>query len=478
MRCSAPLTEVAALRLSIGARWTLRYAVALAISLGLFAAALFAAVSRRINREAYLVTEIHASELLESLRSQTEEHDQAVVLSWLAERIQHTVRESNPDLDLGIQYTDERGEPIASAGSLARETVPIPEDVLRGERPSALRAVNLGSEHAHVISVVTAPGGFLQVAIDTRRYAENIAFVREVIQIALPLTILLTAGAGWLLARGALTPIQRINQAARRISGSNLDESIPTSGSGDELDQLAATLNAMMTRIREGVERMRRFNANAAHELRTPLSRICGHVESILQRPRCDEEYREALQQVLTEIHGLAAGVNAMLRLSQSESGLSRVQRQRVPLGVLLEELVEFFRPLAEDRGIAIELGALAPVAVDGDGSWLRQLFSNLVDNAVKYCERGDRVHIELRQAGDSACVSVADDGPGIPTEELPEIFERFERGARQQGRPGFGLGLPLAREIARAHGGRIEVDSKPGRGATFSVWLPVSEHG
>jgi heavy metal sensor kinase len=465
------------LRLSIGARWTLRYALALAISLGLFAAGLYAAVSRRINREAYLVTEIHASELLESLRTQTEEHDRAQVLDWLAQRIEHTVKESAPDLDLGIQYTDEKGEPIASAGSLARESLPIPEDMLRGHRRSALRAVNLGSEHAHVVSVVTAPGGFLQVTIDTQRYAENVAFVREVIQIALPLTILFTAGVGWLLARGALTPIQRINQAARRISGSNLDESIPTSGSGDELDQLADTLNAMMMRIREGVERMRRFNANAAHELRTPLSRISGRVESILQRPRRDEEYREALQQVLSETHGLAAGVNAMLRLSQSESGLSREQRQRVPLELLLEELVEFFRPLAEERGIAIELGSLPPVAVDGDGSWLRQLFSNLVDNAVKYCEAGDRVRIELRRAGDSVCVSVADDGSGIPADELAEIFERFERGAGQQARAGFGLGLPLAREIARAHGGRIEVESKPGRGATFSVWLPVPEH-
>jgi two-component system OmpR family sensor kinase len=222
---------------------------------------------------------------------------------------------------------------------------------------------------------------------------------------------------------------------------------------------------------------MRRFNANAAHELRTPLSRICGRVESILQRPRRDDEYREALQQVLSEAHELAAGVNAMLRLSQSESGLSREQRQRVELGPLLETLVEFFQPFAEERGITIEAASFAPVAVDGDGSWLRQLFSNLVDNAVKYCEPGDRIRVELRRVGDEVCVSVADDGPGIPVEELLEVFERFERGAGQQGRPGFGLGLALAREIARAHGGRIDATSKPGHGATFSVWLPVSAH-
>jgi two-component system OmpR family sensor kinase len=465
------------LRLSIGARWTLRYAIAIAISLTLFAAVLYTAVARRINREAHLVTEIHASELLESLRTQSQEHDRAAVLAWLRERIERTVRESDPDLALGIQYTDERGEVIASAGSLAGEALAVPQDLLLGERGEALRAVNLGGEHAHVVSVLAAPGGFLQVAIDTRRYAENVAAVREVIELALPLTLLFTVGVGWLLARGSLAPIQRINQTARRISGSNLDESIPTRGSGDELDQLAETLNEMMARIREGVERMRRFNANAAHELRTPLSRICGRVESVLQRPRRDEEYREALQQVLLEAQELAAGVNAMLRLSQSEAGLSREQRQPVALGPLLSTLVEFFGPLAEERGITVEAGPLAPVAVAGDGAWLRQLFSNLVDNAVKYCSAGDRVRVEAERLGDEVCVRVTDDGPGIAAAELAEIFERFERGSSQQARPGFGLGLPLVREIARAHGGRIEAASEPGKGATFSVWLPICAH-
>ena len=466
------------MRLSIGARWTLRYAVALSITLTLFAAVVYAAVSRRINREAYLVTEIHASELVESLRSQSEEHDRERVLAWIAERLERTVRESPPDLALGIQYLDDRGGVLASAGSLRGERVVVPEDLLREERDSALRAVNLGGEHAHLVSVMRAPGGFVQVAIDTGRYAENVAFVREVLQFLLPITLVLTVGLGWLLARGSLTPIQKINQAARRISSANLDESIPTSGAGDELDQLAETLNAMMARIREGVERIRRFNANAAHELRTPLSHICGRIESILQRPRGDEEYREALARVLAEAQELAAGVNAMLRLSQSEAGLSRSQRQRVELGPLLETLVEFFAPLAEERGIAIAAGPFPGVAVEGDGSWLRQLFSNLVDNAVKYCEAGDRIRIEARLEGHEVRVRVTDSGPGIAASELPEVFERFERGSGHQARPGFGLGLPLAREIARAHGGRITAASEPGRETALTVWLPVASDG
>ena len=463
------------MRLSIGVRWALRYAVALSITLTVFAGVVYISVSRRINREAHLVTEIHASELLESLRTQSEEHGRDAVLTWVAERIERTVRESPPDLALGIQYLDERGEPIAAAGSLRDERLSVPGDLLRGERDSALRAVNLGGQHAHIVSVMRAPGGFVQVAIDTARYAENVASVREVIQVLLPITIVLTGGLGWLLARGSLAPIQRINQAARRISGANLDESLPTSGSGDELDQLADTLNAMMGRIREGVERIRRFNANAAHELRTPLSHICGRIETTLARPRHDAEYRDSLAQVLDEAQELAAGVNAMLRLAQSEAGIPRERRERVALGPLLETLVEFFEPLAEERGISIAADPFPPVAVEGDGSWLRQLFSNLVDNAVKYCGSGDRIRIVARVEGGEVRVSVSDSGPGIAEDELPEVFERFERGARHQGRPGFGLGLPLAREIAHAHGGRIAAASEPGRETTLTVWLPLA---
>jgi signal transduction histidine kinase len=204
---------------------------------------------------------------------------------------------------------------------------------------------------------------------------------------------------------------------------------------------------------------------------------MSAHVEAVLQRPRRDEEYREALSHVLLEVQELAGGVNALLRLSQSEAGLSREQRQPVALAPLLETLVEFFAPLAEERGITVEVGPLAPLAVAGDGAWLRQLFSNLVDNAVKYCRAGDRVRVDAQRLGDEVCVRVLDDGPGIAAAERAEIFERFERGSGQQGRPGFGLGLPLAREIARAHGGRIELASEPGKGATFSVFLPIFVH-
>jgi signal transduction histidine kinase len=328
------------------------------------------------------------------------------------------------------------------------------------------------------VTVLAAPGGFLQVAIDTKRYAENLAHVRDVLLVSFPVMLLFTGGLGWLLARGSLGAIAEITGAAQRISGSNLRESIPTSGSGDELDELARTLNAMMQRIREGVDRMHRFNANAAHEIRTPLSTICGQIEVALQEARSPEEYRQVLERVLKQAHHLAGGVNAMLRLSRSEAGLDPDHVERVAVAPLLATVLEFFEPAASERDIVLEAGEVPDAMVRGDGSWLVQLFSNLLDNAVKYCGSGDRIGVAGEVRGRWLLVRVTDTGPGIPPGDLAGLFERFERGSHHRSRPGFGLGLPIAQEIARAHGGRVEAESRPGGGAAFGVWLPLAESG
>ncbi len=261
------------------------------------------------------------------------------------------------------------------------------------------------------------------------------------------------------------------------MSSANLHESIPVSGSGDELDQLAHTLNAMMARIREGVVQMHRFNENAAHELRTPLHRIGSQLDAALSRPRDAASYRATLQGLQAEASSLAGAVNALLRLSQMQSGLDPAQLEPVELTKLLRTLLEFFAPLAERRGIQLAIREPLPNAViRGDASWLQRLFSNLLDNALKYCDAGDSVHIAALVSAGRATVAVEDTGPGIPQSELPGLFERFARGSQTCGRAGFGLGLALAREIARAHDGAIAVESEPGRGARFCVMLPLFE--
>jgi heavy metal sensor kinase len=464
--------------LSIGVRWALRYTAAVALTLAVFALVVQGEVARRINREGRLVTEVEAHALLDSLRTQTEEHPPEEVRAWLVARIEREVEAADPKLGLGIEFLDEQGRSLVAAGSLAGQSLPLAEDLLRGADPLRTRAVNLGGDHAHLVTTLAAPGGYLRVATDGRRYAENVDHIRDVMLGAFPVVLLLTALLGWWLARGSLSPIARITRTARRITGSNLAETIPVGGSGDELDQLAETLNQMILRIRESVERIHRFNSNAAHELSTPLNAIRNQLGVTLDRVRDPDEYRHVLEDVSGQVEHLSRAVEAMLRLSRSEAGLDPARVERLELGPLVEEVVEFFAPVASERGIALACVAPEGLAVRGDRAWLQQAFSNLLDNAIKYGRSGDSIRIEAERRGAQALVSVSDTGPGIPATELATIFDRFQRADRDRSRPGFGLGLALVREIALAHGGRVEVASEEGKGSTFSVWLPLGSGG
>jgi two-component system sensor histidine kinase BaeS len=165
-----------------------------------------------------------------------------------------------------------------------------------------------------------------------------------------------------------------------------------------------------------------------------------------------------------------------MLRLSLSEAGLDPGHVERISVGPVLDTVLEFFEPVASERGISLEAEKVPDATVRGDESWLVQLFSNLLDNAVKYCASGDRVRVSAEVRDRWLLVRVADTGPGLSQEDLTGVFERYQRGSHHRSRPGFGLGLPIAQEIARAHGGRIEAASRPGDGATFTVWLPLAE--
>jgi heavy metal sensor kinase len=463
-------------RLSIGARWTLRYTVAVAVTLGLFAWVVQSEVARRVNREAELLTEVEARSLVDSLRTQTQEHPPEEVRAWLEARIRREVAAADPALGLGIEFLDAEGQTVVAAGSLEQAALPVPRDVLRGELPSRTRAVNLGGTHAYLVTIEAAPGGFLRVAVDGRRYAENVDHIRDVIMGAIPVVLLGTALLGFWLARGSLAPIARITQTARRITGSNLQEQIPTSGSGDELDQLAGTLNEMIVRIRQNVERIHRFNANAAHELSTPLNAVRNQLGVTLERGRDPDEYRRVLEDVSDQVEHLSGAVEAMLRLSRSEAGLDPDRVQRLDLHELLEVVMEFFAPVASDREIALEFVPGTDAHVRGDPAWLQQVFSNLLDNAIKYGNTGDRVRVGTERRDAWIVVSVTDTGPGIPEAELHTIFDRFQRGDRDRQRPGFGLGLSLVREITAAHGGRVEVESQTGKGTRFSVLLPADD--
>jgi len=462
-------------RLSVGARWALRYTLAMAATLVVFALVIQTVARQRSDQAAALLARTQATELLVALEAQARVGSAAEYEKWCAEQIARRVEYADSELDLGIRLLAFDGRLRHAAGSLRGVAAVLPREVARGRAPLEVLSGELGSAGRFFVASATAPAGFLQVAVSTRHWAQGLAKLRNVMLGALPLMLLLSGLSGFLLARRSLASVDQITRIAEHLSSANLHETIPVTGSGDELDRLAVTLNAMLARIRAGVEQMHRFNANAAHELRTPLHRMGSRLDAALAQPREGAAYRDALMDLRKEVDALSGGVNALLRLAQMEAGLDPAHTGPVELAKLLRTQAEFFAPLAEQRGIALRLSEPLPDAVvRGDASWLERLFSNLLDNALKYSRKGDRVEVTLRLEGERARITIADSGPGISAEDLPHLFERFARGAGSSERGGFGLGLPLAREIARAHGGALEVASEPEQGSRFSVLLPL----
>ncbi len=292
----------------------------------------------------------------------------------------------------------------------------------------------------------------------------------------LPIALLLAGGGGWMLARRALRPVDRMTETARRISAEHLTGRVVETGAGDELDRLGQTLNAMLGRLDAAFQEMRQFTADASHELQTPLTILKGEMEVALRSPRSPEEYQRILKSALEEIDRIARLVDGLLLLARADAGVLRMDRRPVDLDQLVEEIYGQARILAEARSVNLRLGPVDHVSVQGDYAHLRRLLLNLVDNAVKYTLPDGRVTISLQPSGGWASIRVEDTGMGIPPEDQARIFQRFYRSAeaRSRGEGGVGLGLCIARSIAEAHGGRIEVESATGRGSTFTVLLPT----
>ncbi|MCL5264030.1 MAG: ATP-binding protein [Chloroflexi bacterium] len=294
--------------------------------------------------------------------------------------------------------------------------------------------------------------------------------------IAVPVTLLLATGGGLFLADRALSPIDRITRTVRRIGAEDLSQRIGLPPSPDEVGRLAETFDVMLERLDRAFQRQRQFTADASHELRTPLAIIGGQIDVALQRRRRAEEYAEVLRDVRAEAERMRELVSDLLTLSRADAGRERLTLEPVSLDELAAEVAGQMTPLALARGLQLEVDATAPVVVSGDQTRLMQLLLNLVDNALKCTPSGGRVSIAAKKQDAWAVLQVSDTGMGIPAEHLPHLFERFYRvdKARSRAEGGAGLGLAICEWIAHTHGGRIEAASTPGRGSTFTVYLPM----
>jgi signal transduction histidine kinase len=289
-------------------------------------------------------------------------------------------------------------------------------------------------------------------------------------------SVLLSIGVGWWLMHKGLAPVVTLTEAARRITETNLNQALPRSHNGDELDQLTAVLNDMTARLHESFTRIREFTLHASHELKTPLTILCGETETELQDASLSPAERERAGSRLDELRRLARIVDGLTLLAKADSGLIPLALAPVHLEELVRDSFADIQVLALASGLRAELTACDEAVVPGHAHRLRQLLLNLVDNAVKYNKPGGSIALALCSQNGNAELTIANTGPGISTQALPHVFERFYRAdpAHSHEVDGCGLGLSIAKWIVTAHDGTIGIESIPAKLTTVTVRLPL----
>jgi two-component system, OmpR family, heavy metal sensor histidine kinase CusS len=290
-----------------------------------------------------------------------------------------------------------------------------------------------------------------------------------------PAALLAVAG-GWWLMKKSLAPVTGLTRAAEKISAHNLSERLPRTHNGDELDRLTEVFNAMLARLDDSFNRIREFTLHASHELKTPLTVLCGETETALRDESASPSEHERAASQLDELRRLARIVDGLTLLAKADAGQVALKFEPVRLDELARDNFADLQILAEPQQIQAELTACEEMSVRGDRHRLRQLLLNLADNAVKYNQPQGRVTMSLRRAGDFAEFKIANTGAGIPPEALPRVFDRFYRGdpAHENIIDGCGLGLSIAQWIVSAHKGTIQIESAPSKLTTATVRLPL----
>jgi len=314
----------------------------------------------------------------------------------------------------------------------------------------------------------------IQVGTHLRFVRKNLIHFRSNILVALPIILVLGTLGGWILARRSLSPIGYIASKARSITSENLSERLNPRRTDDEMDDLIWTINGMITRLENSFKRMAEFTADVSHELKTPICAMRGEAEVLLSKERKAEEYQEGLAHFIEQFDHLNHMINDLILLSKFDATQVELKMTPLRLDLLIKDLCNLFQILAEQNKIAMEMGAIEEVTVIGDKIRLQQLFTNLIDNAIKYTPKGS-IRVTVEKDEETVLVKIKDTGIGIPKEEQEKIFKRFYRVDKSRSREtgGVGLGLSIAEWIVHAHQGKIEVKSEIGKGSTFTVHLP-----
>jgi len=325
-----------------------------------------------------------------------------------------------------------------------------------------------------VSSARLSNGNLLQVGKSIQDREEVLERFRETLLATMIPMILIGLVGGAFLASRALRPIRNLSLVARAIvDTSRFDARVPDDRSRDELNDLVVVFNQMLSKIEVLIEGMKSALDNVAHDLRTPITRVRIVAEEALDGD--DAARREALADCLEETERLTTMLDTLMDISEAETGAMKLSMENVDLSALIDEVVELYDFVAEDKGVTVSVNSARALYLPADRSRLRQVIANLVDNAIKYTPRGGRVEIQSLQEDHQVVLLVRDTGVGIPPDEVTRIWDRLYRGDKSRSQRGLGLGLSLVKAVIQAHQGRVEVSTNSSGGSRFSLYLPLS---
>jgi heavy metal sensor kinase len=327
----------------------------------------------------------------------------------------------------------------------------------------------------------TAPSGVVQIGMPLDEFQEMLDAFTWTVLLGSPVVLILASAGGYWMSRRALAPVDKITRTATEIEAQNLSKRLPITGTGDELDYLSSTLNAMLARLEDSFRRITQFTADASHELRTPVAIIRTTAEVARRRPRTEKEYAEALDRILAESERTTTLVEDLMQLARADEAGEETVAEPVRLDDVVRTACADARQMTVDGGLTLTVGEVDDCTVFGDSAAIRRLLIVLLDNAIKYASPAGGIRVDLRlcrwRDRAAARLEVRDNGIGIAAEDLPHVFERFYRASKDRSRriDGVGLGLSIAKSIAERHRGQIEMESEAGKGSTVRVFLPTT---
>jgi heavy metal sensor kinase len=455
-------------RLSIRLRLTAWYVAILLASLSLFGITAFVAMKKGIEKSVDENLEGQADGVAEVMGRVLQEEPAALQ----DELREHQELREQADF---LQVCDQNDRWIYRSRLMTHYDVPVPVkasyaayNVMSADLPLRVlvREMNAGAQTYRI-----------QVASPMDDFYDAIDRFKWMILLISPVVLVLASAGGYWLSGRALAPVDKITQAAEEINSNNLARRLHEPRSGDELQRLSQTLNHMLDRLEVSFNRITQFTADASHELRTPLALMRTTTEVSLRTSQTVADYREAQEEVLVELEKTSSLIEKLMLLARADAGVETLQRTPVNLAECLRDACNDGRILAEAKQLKFAADIeRRDLLVEGDSHALHRLFLILIDNAVKYTPAGGAITLGLRRNNGSAVAEFRDTGIGVSADDLPHIFERFYRADKARSREfgGVGLGLSIARWVAEAHNGSIEVQSTPGSGSVFRVRLPL----